>query len=123
MISIQETCTILAALDLFTQVRVCDICPDGTRIDEMPYFKVERPLDPDQIDELRARLGASVGIALMSPDSELAADVAESLRYCTECGSRLRGEPPLDAAGNPSPRMCAYCRKMRGLAGATEVQP
>ena len=37
------------------------------------------------------------------------ADIAESLSDCPECGAELPGDPPLDGAGNPSPRACEAC--------------
>jgi hypothetical protein len=57
-ISARETCTILAALRLFQQVRPCDLCPDGTPIVEMEEFAKFAPLDLDEIDDLYARIKA-----------------------------------------------------------------
>lgn len=61
----RETSTILAALRLFQQVRPCDLCPDGTPIEEMEEFAKFGPLDLDEIDDLYKRIKTSgkVGIA------------------------------------------------------------
>ena len=52
----RETCTLLAALRLFQQMRPVDLCPDGTPIGEMEEFATFAPLSIDEIDELYQRI-------------------------------------------------------------------
>ncbi len=41
---------------------------------------------------------------------EEAGEEAEAMMYCAECGVPLEGPPPVDGAGNLSPRMCDACK-------------
>mgnify|MGYP000036760939 CR=1 FL=1 len=58
-LSARELSTMLAALRLFQQVRPCDLCPDGTPVEEMEEFAKFRPLNLDEIDDLYKRINSS----------------------------------------------------------------